>query len=109
MPIQKALHAYTEERLNCAQSILRAFQEEYGLTEDAIGQARAFGGGRADEGLCGALYAALLLAKTEEEKLRLREEFRRTAGALTCHDIKRQTGYPCRDCVTLAAELLHKK
>lgn len=108
MPEIKALYAYTQERMNCAQSVLRAYQESHGLSDEKIQEARAHGGGRADGGLCGALYAALQLAKSEEVRAELRRQFRETAGAETCREIKNGSGYPCKDCVGLAARLLNE-
>ncbi len=43
MPVQKALKAYKEEKLNCAQSVLRAFQESCKITEEQILEAKKLG------------------------------------------------------------------
>ncbi len=110
MPVQRAVDAYTRERMNCAQSVLKAYQETHAVSEEDLAAAKAHGGGRAEGGLCGALHAALALATTMEQKEQIRAEFRRVAGAETCRGIKgvEGSGYPCKDCVALAARLLHE-
>ena len=65
------------------------------------------GGGRAPGGICGALHAALLLAP-EDQREAIQAEFQRQAGALTCREIKGQTGTPCLQCVEIATALLEK-
>jgi hypothetical protein len=108
MPIQKTLNAYTQERLNCAQSIFRGFQEKAGIAETTIENARALGGGRASEGQCGALYAALELTPSPDNKASLIDAFIRQAGSDKCHEIKKLGKFKCVDCVRLAAEELAK-
>lgn len=110
MPVKRAVEAYTRERMNCAQSVLRAYQQTHAVTEEQIAAAKAHGGGRAEGGLCGALHAALLLAKTPEQQQQIRAGFAREAGAETCKGIKGAggSGYPCKDCVALAARLLQE-
>ena len=109
MPEQKAVDAFTKERLNCAQSVIKAFGGICQIDENMIAEAKAYGGGRAEEGLCGALYAALLLLEDEGEAAMLREEFAREAGSQKCREIKSGGGLPCVDCVRLAARLLARK
>ena len=46
------------ENLNCAQSVLKGFQKEFNITETEIENFRAWGGGRAEGGICGAVFAA---------------------------------------------------
>ena len=84
---------------NCAQAVAAGAGRE-----DLVSALGSCGGGRAPEGLCGALYAALLLAP-ETEHARIREAFAAAAGALTCSRIKGETHFPCADCVRTAAEL----
>jgi len=108
MPIQKSLNAFTQERLNCAQSILRGFQEKAGVAESAIEEARALGGGRAFEGRCGALYAAMELTPSSDVKASLIDAFIKQAGSDKCREIKKRGKFKCVDCVRLAAEELAK-
>lgn len=106
MPVKRALVAYQDEQLNCAQSVLRAFQPQHGIAETEIHQARRLGGGRAEGGLCGALYAALRLAGPQADSQRLRADFVAAAGAEKCREIRRAARLSCAECVHLAASLL---
>ena len=85
---------------NCAQSIAIGAGRD-----DLVSELAACGGGRAPEGRCGALHAALLIAPPEKHAAIL-EQFRATAGALTCREIKGTTHFPCVKCVELAATLI---
>ena len=106
MPVTRAIKAYKEERLNCAQSVLRAFQQQRSISEDDIEEARWHGGGRAKDGMCGALHSALKLTSDTSARDRLRAAFVERAGAETCRDIRRAARTPCVECVRIAASLL---
>ena len=86
-------------RLNCSQSVLALCGIEGRMEEFA-----EFGGGRAPEGLCGALYAALRLVPDERREA-VRRAFAAEAGAEKCLDIKKGTGTSCQMCVAIAAAL----
>jgi hypothetical protein len=75
MPTQRAIQAFTKERLNCAQSILRAFQQQANVTEETILAAQNAGRGNAEAGRCGALQAALQLAGDETTRNKIRSAF----------------------------------
>lgn len=87
---------------NCAQTIAAGFGRE-----DLIESFKLCGGGRAPEGLCGALHAALALAP-ENRRAELLEAFRAKNGATTCRSLKQECRVPCPQCVASAAELLEK-
>lgn len=106
MSVKAAIHSYTKEKLNCAQSILSAFRHRKDITQNEIDAAHAFGGGKADGGLCGALHAALLLHDDHEKKQSLRESFAERAGSERCREIRARKILTCAQCVELAAELL---
>ena len=106
MLVQRALAAFKTERLNCAESILRAFQQQMGLSEQTIQQATQLGGGRAEEGRCGALHAVLILIDDEGMRSSVREAFVTRAGAEKCRDIRKRKSLSCAQCVELAATLL---
>lgn len=106
MPVERAMTAYKKERLNCTQSVLRAFQEHRSISEEEIVQARHHGGGRAENGVCGALHAALKLTDDPSLRDHLRSTFVAHAGAETCREIRSAARMPCVDCVRLAASLL---
>ena len=93
------LFTATPRRHNCAQSVAAGAGREKLVHELA-----ACGGGRAPDGLCGALYAVLRLAPAGEHE-RVRKAFAAKAGAETCREIKTGSGFPCEECVRLAAEL----
>jgi hypothetical protein len=106
MPVERALTAYQKERLNCAQSVLRAFQPHPNISEQDILHAKNLGGGRAEEGLCGALYSALRLTVEPSARQKLRDAFVAGAGSDKCQEIRRAGRIPCVECVRLAAHLL---
>ncbi|MBQ9095769.1 MAG: hypothetical protein IJY53_05490 [Akkermansia sp.] len=101
---QKALSTFREPPFmyNCAQTICAAFGRE-----DLIESMKACGGGKAPDGTCGALYAAMTLAGDKAETIRT--AFTATHGACTCRELK--GGSPrvaCQDCVKTAAALLEQ-
>ncbi len=106
MSVKAAVHSYTNDNLNCAQSVLKAFRHRKDFTESEIDAARALGGGRAAGGVCGALHAALLFHDGEEEKRSMRENFSARAGSEQCREIRAKKMLTCVQCVELAAELL---
>lgn len=106
--IEKTLKAYKEEKLNCAQSVLRGYQELYDVSDERILNAKQHGGGRAPEGLCGALHSALELVNDDSKAALLKEKFLNDAGALKCSEIRALKKLSCAGCVQLAAELLNK-
>ena len=108
-PVLRTREAYGKERLNCAQSVLKGFQPVFDIPDDRIAEAKSHGGGRAENGRCGALHSALSLAKDEEAKVRLACAFVEAAGAEACREIKRIGKLKCADCVALAAQLLAGK
>lgn len=87
---------------NCAQAVAAGSGRE-----DLVPELSVCGAGRAPQGLCGALHAALQLIKSENQNA-LKDEFSASAGALTCREIKGITKYPCSECVRLAANLVEK-
>ncbi|MGO8704019.1 MAG: C-GCAxxG-C-C family (seleno)protein [Candidatus Brocadiia bacterium] len=107
MPVQRAIAAYRTEGLNCAQSILRAFQEECDIPEETVREARRFGGGRALEGRCGALHAACELSGDEAARDRLRKGFAAKAMSERCREIRKSNAFSCEQCIELAAGLLN--
>lgn len=93
------------ERLNCAQAVLHAAREaEHTVCE--LEELSSAGGGRAPEGTCGALYAALSLASDEQGRVFMKQAFEEIAGATTCHVIRKGKLLSCEHCVATAAELL---
>jgi hypothetical protein len=92
------------ERLNCAQSVLHAWCEVSGDKTLAPADLKHFGGGRAPEGICGALHAACLAAPYRAGALKV--AFAARLGSLDCKELRAAKVHPCEICVGLAAELL---
>lgn len=95
------------ERLNCAQSVLKGFQKELSIPDTEIEAYRVLGGGRAQDGVCGALYAAVQLVG-ESKKAELEQAFTAELGTVYCRELKRNKK-ACIDCVRLADRLVEKE
>ena len=96
------------EKLNCAQCILKAFQTQLNIPDSIIAEFRKYGGGRAPEGICGALYAADYLLE-QHGKNSIQEEFRQKANAITCLELKKKRKVSCETYVNIVDELLEQK
>jgi len=107
-PEKAVKYFHGKERYNCAQAVLRGFQESHNATQEKIDEFKAFGGGRAQGGLCGALFAAKTLAKDSTDAERIEAEFVELAGALKCREIRKIAKLSCKECVFTAASLLAK-
>lgn len=108
MPAKKSLSAYRFGKQNCAQSVYTGFSQLLDVSPAAIEAARTLGGGRAEEGRCGALYAALDLSRQEETRDVLISRFEEQAGSQQCREIKAKKLMRCDQCVELAATLLER-
>ncbi len=87
-------------RCNCAQSVAAGAGRE-----DLIPEMASMGGGRAPEGRCGALYAALQLLPEARRDAAV-AAFCAKVGSDKCREIKAGTGPSCLDCVRFASELV---
>lgn len=92
------------DRLNCAQAVLHAWRATFGDTTLTVPELKPFGAGRAPDGLCGAVYAACLLAPDRADELKA--AFAARVGSLLCREIRTARKHACADCVAEAAELL---
>ena len=108
MPTEKAKKHYQGKdgylKLNCAQSVVAAFQDSFPLADADIDKFAAHGGGKAPQGLCGAVYAASILAGDNADKIM--NSFEQQAGALTCKEIRNLRKLPCIGCVEYGAHLV---
>jgi len=95
-----------EEKYNCAQAVLKTFEDIYPFTDECLREFKALGGGRAEGGMCGALYAAQHVVQDEAKAVALGARFKEIIGAVGCKEIKRVHGVPCHDCVAVAARLV---
>jgi hypothetical protein len=110
----KAKNYYTGQggcqRMNCAQSVLSAFKDNFSINDEIFEKFNNFGGGRAPDGLCGALYAVkYIISKQQEDKEKiaeLEEYFIEHAGALECSNIKGMKKLSCVGCVEKSSEFL---
>ncbi len=95
---------------NCAQAVFKSHPEEVNLSDEEIELSyRSKGGGRAEGGLCGAVYAAIeILGKDSEKALALEKEFQEELGGLTCRQLKAEFRIPCKRTVEVADQLLDK-
>ena len=74
------------------------------MSDLTIHSATVAGGGRAEGGVCGALYAAQILLGEGEKCDKVTDAFQQAVGSTQCSDIKR-TECGCRNYVAIAAEL----
>ena len=95
------------QNLNCAQAILKGFQNEFQISEKEIEEYRAWGGGRAEGGVCSALFAAERLLR-QANKRGIHDEFLTVTKDIRCMEIKKGK-FPCLDCVRLADELVEMR
>lgn len=95
-----------KEKYNCAQAILKAFQDFFDIEDELIQKAYLLGSGRAEEGMCGALYAAKILISDCRDFEKVKRLFEDVAGSSKCLEIKAKKKLPCAGCVLLAAEFV---
>jgi len=94
------------QNYNCAQAVIAAHQAVTGVSTLDLESCRAFGGGRAPGGECGALHAACLLRPGAADALRA--AFRAQTGHCDCASLRVKGEAACRACVAIAAELLEQ-
>jgi hypothetical protein len=94
------------DRLNCAQAVLKAFQQEAGLPDEVIRAASRSGGGMAPGGACGAFHAARVLLGGQELLEPVAQAFEIRAGSTRCREIRAGRKLSCRECVALSAHEL---
>ena len=105
--LSKEFHA--AKRGNCAMSVAYGNARATGKSEaEAVASAemfRNFGGGKAPNGQCGALYAAKMMQPDHAEAIE--DFFKRGAQGFTrCKEIRPNKVIPCNRCVELAGEAL---
>jgi hypothetical protein len=91
------------QRLNCAQAVFAAFGDH---GEGALERYSGLGGGRAEGGVCGALYAAKALVREPAAQARVERAFVAAAGSPSCRDIRALKQLSCHDCVATACRLV---
>lgn len=98
-----------ENNWNCCQAVIKAYQDKAALNDEEIEKVyRPCGGGRAEGGLCGALYAGeQLMLKYGLPSIK--DDFEKEAGATTCKRLKGELKFPCIECVRLSEKLISKR
>ncbi|MFZ5807445.1 MAG: C-GCAxxG-C-C family (seleno)protein [Verrucomicrobiota bacterium] len=94
------------ERYNCAQAILKGFQEKFGIPQEKIDAFRAYGAGRSEGNWCGALYSAKYLLNDPEKEKFFEQKFTEMTGGTKCKEIRKKNQVPCVKCVEAAAKIL---
>ena len=114
----RELRARTDVHFNCCQSVLVAFAEEMGLTEEqAYSLGANFGAGMRCGSVCGALTGALMVLgmtdRPPEQADALRRKFLEDHGEINCAALLKKShdaGIPrkehCDGLVFQAVELL---
>ncbi|MCE5302153.1 MAG: hypothetical protein LLF97_03470 [Planctomycetaceae bacterium] len=97
-------HFHQRQGYNCAQAVLKAFAARAGFDEACIGAFSRFGGGRAPDGECGALFAAKSLFRDRAAQQAIENIFVRAAGDATCRAIRKGKTFTCGQCVQTAAD-----
>ncbi len=88
---------------NCAQAIANKWKALYN-DENIVETMKSCGGGRAEGGLCGALYAAIQAIPTKREEIIAK--FKAEAGDILCHDLKSKNRTPCVKCIDIADQIV---
>lgn len=104
-----AKNHYINRKGNCAQSIAQAWSIKKNIDKNTDDIFVNSGGGKAVNGLCGALYAAIQIANTKNVKEMIINDFQQISSGYTkCKDIRKNKSLSCIDCVAVAADLLEK-
>ncbi|MEA4863511.1 MAG: hypothetical protein AB7F40_00365 [Victivallaceae bacterium] len=89
-------------RHNCAQATACGCGRE-----ELYGELASCGGGKAEDGVCGALFAAMKIVP-ENVKSNVADEFVAGLGSAKCRDLKLVHRVACARCVEVGAELAEK-
>ncbi len=87
---------------SCAQTVYAAFAEQ--IDPQKMDEMKLNSAGRAPDGICGALYAAISLRPECADEFKAK--FSQLAGDTRCREIKTVHKTPCEECVKIAASLL---
>ena len=87
---------------NCAQAVAAGSGRD-----DLVEPYAVMGGGKAPEGMCGALYAALQLIPESRRQI-ARQKFVAFAGSDICVTLKMRNRTSCIRCVEKAADLVEE-
>ncbi|MDR1760405.1 MAG: C-GCAxxG-C-C family protein [Fibrobacter sp.] len=102
--LAKEFHA--SRKGNCAESVAAAWALARGESPEIAAQFTHCGAGRAENGICGAIYAAGKLHPEKKEEMHTK--FKEKAGSLHCREIRSGKKFSCANCVETAADILDK-
>ncbi len=100
-----------QKRHNCAEAVVEALGTEFPLAPALKMQFRSCGGGRAPEGVCGALYGMTEILKVHAPQRleQAKKDFQDKCGDVRCHEIRKLGKMPCTGCVETAVEAVCSK
>lgn len=99
----------TVENYNCAQAIVKGRQNELLLSDNDIElHFRSKGGGRAKDGICGAIYSATQILDKESAQ-RVQAKAEKILGGRTCTELKDERCIPCTYIVDLIDKLIDEE
>ncbi len=87
--------------MNCAQAVCHGAQRD-----DLLEPMAGCGGGKAQGGTCGALYAAMVIAGDKGEDVK--KKFADLNHATTCKELKGGQKVSCHECVSTASQILEE-
>jgi len=91
---------------NCAQAVANKWCNLYPTPSTILEELSMSGSGRAEGGVCGALYAAQKALPQQAKEITA--EFEKRVGGITCRDIKMQAKTPCPRCVDIADTIIEE-
>ena len=93
---------------NCAQAVIAGFKDKFSLKDELVANFAGYGGGKAPEGFCGALYAVRHILKDKSAAVieECSKAFVKAAGSNKCREIRSMKKLSCLGCVEKAAEVL---
>jgi hypothetical protein len=94
------------EGYNCAQAVSKMFQAQLDVDDDQIAGFGACGGGNAEDGICGALYAIKQLAGNDRNRQSVIQRFEQEVGSLYCDEILVLGRLSCAGCIYTACRIL---
>lgn len=107
---ERALRLY-EEDCSCAECILKACGEEYGIeiSEDCLKSCEGFYNGLGIGGCCGALLGSIMAIgifcdDISLDRLRLLDEFNSRLGSINCSKLRSPSG--CEHIIEISCDIL---
>ncbi len=96
------------DEYNCAQAILKSLEGVFEIKQQSIRKYGSFGSGEAEDGTCGALFAAKSLLRDQQNRKKLTQRFLDEVGATSCEEIIKFGYLSCAGCVYVAHRILQE-